>query len=877
MNNDELLLDQTSFESLSMFATTAGKPLESVHDDILELEDADDQLDEIIERILRSMDVVKKYSENHDIHPITNLVGKIRQLIDILVSKKLPIDPDHIDCLLACTSHVLKLIERIQDAVNNFSGTETTIDLSEQNDAQSDVSLWIQDEIKRATETELSLKKASEQSKASKTSPQTTAQQQAEIDLSIVTPITPEEINEIGFTSQMVQDYISEAQDYIKNSEDALLDIENDPSRIHENIDIVLRAFHSLKGNSGLLISVIKNESLRNRHIVNKIKHLTHSAESLIQIRRDQDIPISQDEMELLFQVCDSVKWMINAFFNGDHTGRDMADLHSMLKDCLPDNDEDSSSKQSNDAASSKSSNYHKDTALVKTLQQIIEIMESGIKELTDATTRKKASKKIKRGLKTLTKTAKVADLTVLTEISVSANDAIEKMLADWNEDVVASGMAILASVPVSIGNIVTEKTSALTAQKNKAPARRLLNEMTLDKTSGDVQTAMIKVPQERLDHLMNLIGELVVRKNGLMSLARSIAIDDNRPDIGAKVKDAGSAIGRIGDDLQASIMAVRMTPVNHVFSRFPRLVRDLAIETRKNVKLVLKGQDTELDKKIIEAIGSPLVHLIRNSIDHGIELPEERKKAGKNQQAELTLNAYNEGNNVIIEVMDDGQGIDAGKIGAIALRRGLIDIETLDQLSDEQIRHLIFMPGFSSAKTVTDISGRGVGMDVVKREIEAISGTIHLKTVPGKMTSVSLRLPLTLAVSRGLDVSVNGEHYFVPLEYVSETVKIHENRFHSHRGQQMVLVRNQILPVKMLSELLLLQAREELNDDGLCSMLILDVMGQKSALIVDKFYREEEYVIKPIDGPLGKYSEFMGATITSDGKVILVLNPLKL
>jgi two-component system chemotaxis sensor kinase CheA len=875
MIRNEILLDQTGFESLSMFATTAGQPLESVHDDILELEDADNHLDEILERITCSFDVVKKYAQNHDIHPITSLAGKISQFIDILITKKIAIEPDHIDCMLACADHVSNLIHRIQDAVKNFSGTETTIDMSEQNDSQADVYQWIQDEIDRANTTNSASDTPKEQPKPSEKSIQ--SHQQTDVDLSFETHMTPEEITNIGFTPQMVQDYISEAQDYVKNSEDALLDIENDPNKFHENIDIVLRAFHSLKGNSGLLISMIKDESIRNRHIVNKIKHLTHAAESLVQIRRDQKTPLIQNEMDLLFQVCDSVKWMINAFFNGDHTGRDMSSLHSLLKECLPDNDEKQLSQQSTDAEKSPSSSFHKDSALVKTLKQIIEIMERGIKELSNADTRKKAAKKIKRGLKTLNKTAKVADLSNLSEISLSAMDAIEKMLIEWNEDVVASGMAILASVPVSIGNIVTEKTSSLSAQKKETPVRRLIDDMNLDKPSGDVQTTMIKVPQDRLDHLMNLIGELVVRKNGLMLLARSISIDDNRPDIGAKVKDAGSAIGRIGDDLQASIMAVRMTPMNHVFSRFPRLVRDLARDTGKNVKLILKGQDTELDKKIIEAIGSPLVHLIRNSVDHGIELPDERKKLGKPAQAELILNAYNEGNNVIIDVQDDGQGIDTGKIGAVAVRRGLLDIETLDQMSDEQIRNLIFSPGFSSAKTITDISGRGVGMDVVRREIEAISGTILLKTIPGKMTSVSLRLPLTLAVSKGLNVAVNGEHYYVPLEYVSETVKIHENRFHTHRGQQMVLVRNQILPVKELSKILLLQSSEESNDDGLRSMLILDVMGHKSALIVDRFYREEEYVIKPIDGPLGKYSEFMGATITSDGKVILVLNPLKL
>ncbi|KPA15994.1 chemotaxis protein CheA [Candidatus Magnetomorum sp. HK-1] len=884
MNNElQILLNQMSIESLSMFANTAGQPLESVHDDILALEDSDGKTDSIIERITRSLDVVMKYSENHDIIRIKVLIEKMLLLIKTIDHKNLLLDPDRIDCLLAGSSHVSDLIQRIQNAVKNFSGSEQSIDLSEKLDTQEDVYQWITDEIKRAedndssqlTETVIKSDKSTVSIKKDNL-----RKIENETDLSLDSQMTPEEIQDIGFTQQMVQDYIVEAQDYVKSSEDALLEIENNPSATHENIDILLRAFHSLKGNSGLLISVIKNESLRKRHIVNKIKHLTHSAESLVQIRRDRDIQLAPEEMELMFQACDSVKWMINAFYKGDHTGRDMSGIHQALQEIYQEEEDSEKAEQSSSQEiSTRSSSIHKDSALVKTLKQIIEIMEAGINELTDASTRDKAAKKMKRGLKTLKKTATAAQLSNLIEISDTALDALEKMLKDWNQDLVASGMAILASVSVSVGNVVTEKTSILSSQKKNSltSGPKLIDDAMQGKSSGDIQSAMIKVPQERLDHLMNLIGELVVRKNGLMFLARSITIDDNRPDIGSKVKDAGSAIGRIGDDLQASIMAVRMTPVNHVFSRFPRLVRDLARETGKNIKLVLKGQDTELDKKIIEAIGSPLVHLIRNSVDHGIEIPLEREKAGKDAQATITLDAYNEGNNVIIEVQDDGQGIESGKIGAIAVKKGLIDIDSLEKMNDEQIRQFIFAPGFSSAKTVTDISGRGVGMDVVRREIEAISGTIHLDTIPGKMTSIKLRLPLTLAVSKGLNVEVNGEKYYVPLEYVSETVKVHKDRFHTHRGEQMVLVRNQILPVKVLSDLLLLHSRKKSTEEDMRSMLILDVLGQKSALIVDRFFREEEYVIKTIDGPLGKYSEFMGATITSEGKVILVLNPLKL
>jgi len=860
----ELQLNQESIESLSMFANTAGQPLESIQDDILALEDSN-TLSDACNRISTALDVVLKYSENHNIQRIKDLMEKLMQLVNRIDTQKAT-NPDQIDCLLAGTSHATDLISRIQTAVANFSEDEQVIDLSENDESQADTFQWLDDEINRK-------EPVPEQSEEQAQETQTVPPPQTE--LSLDTPMNADEIQTIGFTTQMIQDYIVEGQDYIKSCEDALLGIEDNPDSMKENIDILLRAFHSLKGNSGLIVSVIKDTELRDRHIVNKIKLLTHSAESIVQLRRDNNIPLNPNEMELLFQTCDSVKWMINAFFNGDHTGKDMSPLYHALQ-ALSQTEE---SKTSKDASPSSSSNIHKDSALVKTLKQIIEIMEAGIKELTNTDTRTKAAKKMKRGLKTLTKTATRAKLDNLTQIAESAMDALDKMVQDWNQDLVAKGLAVLAGVPVSIGNVVTEKTSEISSQQ-KAPVQTKKlpgDDLLQQRSTSDVQTSMIKVPQDRLDHLMNLIGELVVHKNGLMMLARNIAIEDNRPDIGAKVKDSASVIGRIGDELQTSMMAVRMTPVNHVFNRFPRLVRDLARDTGKDVKLHLKGQDTELDKKIIEAIGTPLVHLIRNAVDHGIETPDERKNAGKQPQANLTLHAYNEGNSVFIDVKDDGQGIDAGKIGAIAVRRALVTMEALDKMTDEQIRQLIFTPGFSSAKTVTDISGRGVGMDVVRKEIEAISGTIQLKTIPGQMTTVSLRLPLTLAVSKGLNVAVNGEEYYIPLEYVSETIKIHKDRFHTHRGDQMVLVRNQILPVKELSQILMLHSDSQPSDDGLRSMVILDVLGLKSALVVDRFYREEEYVIKTIDGPLGQFSEFMGATITSQGKVIMVLNPLKL
>ncbi|ETR67356.1 MAG: hypothetical protein OMM_11691, partial [Candidatus Magnetoglobus multicellularis str. Araruama] len=346
----ELQLNQESIESLSMFANTAGQPLESIQDDILALEDSN-TLSDACNRISTALDVVLKYSENHNIQRVKDLMEKLMQLVNRIDTQKAT-NPDQIDCLLAGTSHATDLISRIQTAVANFSEDEQVIDLSEKDESQADTFQWLDDEINRKEKVPEPPKEQTQD--AQKVPPPQT-------ELSLDTPMNADEIQTIGFTPQMIQDYIVEGQDYIKSCEDALLGIEDNPDSMKENIDVLLRAFHSLKGNSGLIVSVIKDTELRDRHIINKIKLLTHSAESIVQLRRDNNIPLNPNEMELLFQTCDSVKWMINAFFNGNHTGKDMSALYHALQ-ALSQTEE---SKTSKDASPSSSSNIHKDSALV--------------------------------------------------------------------------------------------------------------------------------------------------------------------------------------------------------------------------------------------------------------------------------------------------------------------------------------------------------------------------------------------------------------------------------------------------------------------------------------------------------------------------------
>lgn len=386
--------------------------------------------------------------------------------------------------------------------------------------------------------------------------------------------------------------------------------------------------------------------------------------------------------------------------------------------------------------------------------------------------------------------------------------------------------------------------------------------------------TSSIRVDYEKLDHLMNLIGELLINRNRYAMIAKNLESNVNEVDIVNVAQDLSEttyAMSRISDDLQDTLMKVRMLPVSSVFSRFPRLVRDLSRKVNKEVELVFEGEETELDKSIIEAINDPLMHLIRNSVDHGIEDAETRLALGKPAGGRVTLRAYHKGNSVVIEIEDDGKGIDPEKMREVAINKGIISPEEAKALTDREAVELIFAPGFSSTQVVTDISGRGVGMDVVRTNIKNLKGNIAIHTVPNQGTRFSLSLPLTLAIIEALMIKMGDQTYAIPLDAVATTTKLDSNILTSINGRNAVTLRGEVLGIVDLGELLNLP--ETINND-IISVVILQDNDRRIGLVVNQLLDRQEIVIKPLGMYLNNIQGLSGASIMGDGSVVLILDP---
>ncbi|MEY3122256.1 MAG: hypothetical protein RI993_1081 [Pseudomonadota bacterium] len=396
-------------------------------------------------------------------------------------------------------------------------------------------------------------------------------------------------------------------------------------------------------------------------------------------------------------------------------------------------------------------------------------------------------------------------------------------------------------------------------AESVKTPA-----EPARPKAAASSESSSIRVSIEKVDQMINLVGELVITQAMLAQTASQID-----PVIHEKLLNGLNQLERNTRDLQESVMSIRMMPISFVFSRFPRVVRDVAAKLGKKVELKTIGEGTELDKGLIEKITDPLTHLIRNSLDHGIESPEKRVALGKPAQGTITLRASHQGGSIVIEVMDDGAGLNAEKILAKARERGLPISETI---TDQEIWMLIFEAGFSTAEVITDVSGRGVGMDVVKRNIQALGGRVEINSTLGQGTKISIRLPLTLAILDGLSVSVGDQLFIVPLTYITESLKPQAADIRTVRGQgRVVQVRGEYLPVIALHEVLGLQPAAAQIHEGI--LVILDAEGCKAAMFVDALIGQHQVVIKSLESNYRRVQGVSGATIMGDGSVALILD----
>ncbi|MFP4108596.1 MAG: chemotaxis protein CheA, partial [Desulfonatronovibrio sp.] len=407
--------------------------------------------------------------------------------------------------------------------------------------------------------------------------------------------------------------------------------------------------------------------------------------------------------------------------------------------------------------------------------------------------------------------------------------------------------------------------------EQESASGRTSPQKQDKDKTKPTIASTL-RVDHSKLDDLMNLIGELIINRNRFAMLSKSLEEGHDVLEIAQQLTETTNSMARISDDLQVTIMNVRMVPVQTVFNKFPRLVRDLSRKSDKKVQLITEGEETELDKSVVELIGDPLVHLIRNSVDHGLEPEEDRKKAGKDLVGTVWLRAAHRGNSVVIEVEDDGRGIDPEKMKAKALEKNIISQEEAQNMEDQEAIDLIFAPGFSTAEKVTDISGRGVGMDVVKNNIKNLKGNVVVSSELGKGSKFSITLPLTLAIIEALMVKVAGQTYAIPLDAVSETTKIEASKLSEINNRKAVTLRGEVLGLADLGVLLELTEKQEERE--VLPVVIIIVGDRRLGLVVDTLLERQEVVIKSLGEYMGDQPGISGATIMGDGRVVLILDP---
>lgn len=457
--------------------------------------------------------------------------------------------------------------------------------------------------------------------------------------------------------------------------------------------------------------------------------------------------------------------------------------------------------------------------------------------------------------------------------IKEDTTDLIRKLENALNQEPVAEGVGVAEGPIEAKVHPVNESKEVLEAYKmsvaSTSDSMGSPSDRPITEKKESLQTLRIDVG--RVDKVMNLTGEIVLIRNRLLNIATSLDARYAGDESVENLLESVSFLDLVTSDMQLAVMRMRMQPLKKVFSKFPRLVRDISSAIGKEVELNISGEDTEVDRSVIEHIGDPMVHIIRNAIDHGIEPVDERIRKNKDRKGRIRIDAYQKGNQIIIEIADDGRGIDVEKVKGKALDKGLITLEEYNRLSEEAAINLIFLPGFSTAEVATELSGRGVGMDVVKTNISRLNGYVEVNTKKDMGSIFRITLPLTLAIIQSLMVKASGNVYAVPLAPIEETMIINSKDIKEIAGQKVTVVRDRVYPLFGLSEILTGSTN---GHRGERYILVISSGDRRFCIAVDELLGQEEVVIKAIDGKYTDSSYVLGATITGDGKVVLIIDP---
>jgi two-component system chemotaxis sensor kinase CheA len=660
---------------------------------------------------------------------------------------------------------------------------------------------------------------------------------------------------------EMLELFVVECEENLDRVERDALALEKDPAS-RDALDSLFRGIHSIKGNSGLLLDYVKDTAFKTTHPLQLLLRIAHSLESLLDSFRGVAVrEVSEETIHIALDTCDALRTLLGNLTPNGAGGVVSPQLLQQLGVKI-------------DSAPIGQIVDVREAAFLNTASQCVEMIADCLRRMeSDPESTSRVIATYLRGLKTLSAAALYRNCPELEE-SLARQIQILEAAATVGQALGKEEHSALGKAFLQV-RAVLEHVSP-DADVNHLPepvgGAQPPEKATPERPSASASPATIRIDQVKLDRLMTVVGELLVARGAIPLLIRKLNDGTDGPSVVKDMKDVGSSISRIADELQNSVMSIRMLPVKTVFQRFPRLVRDLARSLGKEVQLVIEGEGIELDKTILEQIGDPLVHLIRNSVDHGFEPPAERAANGKNPSGQLTLRAIHEAGTVSIEVKDDGRGLDANALKRKAIEKGLLTPNAAASMSEEAAFQLVFLPGLSTAEKVTDVSGRGVGMDVVHSNVRNLQGTIEIRSKLGQGTSLLIKLPTSLMVSKGILMEAGGQQYILPLSNIRDMIKLPLEEAHKYRGQTLAQVRGTIYSIFSLAEMLGLTPTKTPE----LSVAIVEAGTARYGLVVDKFLTEVEVLVKPLTGGLEQCKEFQGAAIMGDGRVVLVLNALE-
>jgi two-component system chemotaxis sensor kinase CheA len=677
--------------------------------------------------------------------------------------------------------------------------------------------------------------------------------------------------------AQYMSVFIDESKEHLQLMNDSLLKLEQEPEDI-KIIDEVFRSAHTLKGMSATMG-------------FNRIAELTHHMENVLDNIRTGKASVDTVLVDILFECLDTLNALVDEVIDNGEESTDVTSLMERLEvmskggKTAPAKEkvakvqsavETAPSQKSEKSTLNMSFNEYEKELIVaghqkgmktyfievtldegcllkaartymvfRNLEEIGEIIKSNptVQELEEEKFDNSFVVAFLSGAPVQDINKEVQDISEVRKVTIE----------EYKEDVVEE-------TSVQETKVEKEDTSKVVAQK-KGTEKKANSEQAK-------KTSTVRVDTEKLDSLMNLVAELVINKTRLAQIGSEYNLQE--------LSETLSHVDRVTSDLQAVVTKARMVPIETVFSRFPRVVRDLSKDLGKEIDLVIEGKETELDRTVIDEIGDPLIHLIRNSVDHAIEIPTVRKEKGKPVPGIILLKAEHEGNSVVITIKDDGKGLDEELIVRKALEKGLIDEEDAEKMTKEEKVKLIFASGFSTAEKVTDVSGRGVGMDVVRTKIEALNGSIEVLTEKDKGTEIKIKLPLTLAIIEALMVKLEEEIFAIPLANIVETIDIAESEIKVVQSENVVVLRGEIVPILNLSKLLEVETEKpEIEENN--TVVIVKVGSKKIGLVVDVLIGQQEIVIKSLGKLFTGTKGITGATVLGNGEVALILDVLTL